>query len=430
MSKLYNGAGVVAMPTERMSFEKPPRSGGDDVSTSSNRSRNSSRSNGRSGSRSRDIVQEVYNKMGVNYVRGQSTSLETLLMNNKGLGEDLKETRGSEAPSVTPRNTIRAHDFGSANSKSETKSPSLSRPSRGRLSQQWPPPGPMEEGETVAKSPALSVSSMKSRFNRMSLPAKSPVNGFPKKSVERREIDTIKSEFGGFEDERDTRSVVSSAKSVKERIGMYRASTGGIRRQSYGSNVNKRPPKINIYDTSSVVDSTNRAADSTIEIDQSSFIGLSKNDYPSNNSVSRLSVGDAWLSAIHRSTIPSSANTVSGNTVSKNISIVEIHHNDLSGDDAGSAASSVSGEDFLSASPKRQVDRGLVKGGKRSNANFEHMVEERVQAQIAILNMKFEAEIRRIENQIDQECKVRIESLEKRNEELMDLLTQNGIIPM
>jgi hypothetical protein len=437
MSKLYNGKGVVAMPSEPMSFERLHR-GGDEISVSSGgsrygqyRIRSRSRSNGRpssgSISRSRDIVQEVYDKMGVNYVRGQHTSLETLITNTKGLGANQRDTRDVEVHPTTPRSILRTHDFGSANGNNKT--PPLPHPSRGRLSQQWPPPGPMDEPTLMTKTNATSDSNIKkSRFDRMSLPSLSPAGASPSPQAEMRDIDDNRKLFAQNDDDRDTTSVVSS-KSVKERINMYRASASGNRSQSHDTNFKKHPDKINLYATPSIAaDGPKPAEDVAIEIDQSSCISVMKNEHPSNNSVSRLSVGDARLSAIHRSTNQSSGNTVSGGTVAKKISVVEIPHGEMQGHDAGSAASSVSGEDFLSASPRRRSHRSIT--GKSNSGYVEKMVEERVLAQVAVLNRKVDAEIRRIENRIDQECKARIEALEKRNQELVDLLARNGIIPM
>ena len=425
MSKPNNGSGIVAISSESRSIDRSQRVG-DEFSVSSNRSggsrysqykgSNRSRSNGGS---ARDIVQEVYDKMGVNYVRGQPTNLDTLLTHNKDLGAG--DNRDEPQPTATRRSISHTHAFGSLNGSSKT--PPIPRPSRGRLSQQWPPPGPKEEPEATS---AVSVSSIKSRFDRKVLPSSSPTGSARSPQVDRRDMDETRAIFNQPDDERDTTSVVSSSKSVKERISMYRASTGaGHRVQLYGSSVKKHPSKINLYDSSA--DAPMLMTNGATEIDQGSFIRAMKTEHSSNNSVSRLSVGDAWLSALHRSTLPSSANTVSGGTVAKKIPVVEFPHGDMDGDDAGSAASSVSGEDFISASPKRR-NRSIA--GRSTSGYIEKIVDERVHAKVAALDRKFESEIRRIDNRIEQECKVGLEALKRRNQELTNLLEQNGIIAM
>ena len=427
MSKPFSGSGVVAILSESRNSERSQRVS-DDFSVLSNRSggsrysqyRGSHRNRGNGGS-ARDIVQEIYDKMGVNYIRGQPTNLETLLTQNNGGGETRKSS--SEPQAAATRSILRSHAYGNANDSSKT--PPIPRPSRGRLSQQWPPPGPIEEPESA--SVVVSVSGMKSRFDRKSLLTSSPVGSATNHQVERRDIDEARAVFNQPDDERDTTSVVSSSKSVKERISMYRASTStGQRPQLYGSNVKKHPSKINLYDSSA--DAPNTTTDGATGIDKGSFIRAMKDEHPSNNSVSRHSVGDVWLSALHRSTAPSSANTVSGGTVAKKIPVVEFPHGgDMDGDDGGSAASSVSGEDFISAFSKR---RGRSITGRSTSGYVEKLVEERVQAQVAALERKMNAEIRRIEKRIEQECKVSIAALQRRNQELTNLLEQNGIMAM
>jgi hypothetical protein len=462
-SKLYNGKGVIAMPSEPISFEGFPRVG-DDVSVSSNRSggsryggyrnRSRSRSNAGSGSisRSRDIVQEVYDKMGVNYVRGQPLGM--LLTNNKESTDNQNDTHKMEAQTTTPRSLTRIQELRSTGGNTNT--PPIPRSSRAGVSQQWPALGPMDEVETVPTSSALPPT--KGRFGRLSLPIPSPAAALRNNQADKRDADDSKVFFAQDADERDTTSIVSSSgnerhgtsksgsgdfarneneydaasvvscsRSVKERIGMYRASTGGSHGGGFGrSSLQKHPPKINLYDSPNNAANFSRSVnDDAIEIDQRSCIGVNRNEYSGDKSVSRLSLGDAWLSAINGSNIPSSGNTVSGGTVTKNISVVEIPHADMQGHDNRSAASSVSGEDFL-VSPRHRSHRSSA--GKISSVFVEKIVEERVQSQVAVLNRKFEAEIRRIENRIEKECKASIRDLEKRNQELADKLAKTGVI--
>jgi len=414
------------MASEPTRFERP-LSYGDDFSVLSNRSSgsrysqyrvpNGSRMNGRVRpvSRSRDIVQEVYDKMGVNYVRGQPTSFESLIGGNNDQTQQ-SGTRETQGRPTTPRSIFRNLDPTSSTDENK-KTPPTPRPSRGRLTQRWPIMSTEEATETKATS--VSVSDMKSLFDRTSTPTPLPTKN---SLIEKRDIDDARAVFTQQDEERDTRSVISSSKSVKERITMYRASTGGQRVQLYGINVKKHPSKINIYDSSA--DAPQKATEGAVEVERDSLVGGMKND---SQSVSRLSVGDAWMSAIHRSTIPSSGNTVSGGTVVKKIPVVEFPHGDGEGDDDCSAASSVSGEDFLSASHKRRA-RSI---SDRVNSEYiEKMVEHQIQVQISVLNRKFENEIRRIENRIDRECKARMEALDKRNQELMGLLKQHGVFEM
>lgn len=382
----------------------------DDTSVSSYHSRLRNRSRGGSVSRSRDIVQDVYDRMGVNYVRGRP-SIEALLQD--------KDTGDSAKPTSTP---------GNLSARNVAQWPPVSTP---RSSENE------EKASTHSRTFSLPPAGPKDRNDRKSMPPVTSRSFSRKHMADQRDEDSKTVDFQAPDDERDAISLVSakSSKSVRDRISIYgssiRASMGGSARanvrHSYGGTSNKRhyPPKVNLYDNPSVgnkgvKDGADASVDASQGVDQTSCIGGTRNRLSAGaNSASQRSVGEAFLSAISKPNNESS----SPRHISRNIVVVEIpNNNDQQGNDNGSAASSVSGDDFLT-SPRQ---RGGKYANKANSTSIEKQIDERVHAQIAALTRKFDADIRRVENRIDQECKARIEELEKRNEELMVLLSKAG----
>lgn len=404
------GHKVVALPPgpfDLMSYQD--RQMGDDASASSYHSRLRSRSRGGSVSRSRDIVQDVYDRMGVNYVRGRP-SIDTGLKDNDQMskGQDVSPRRSKFGINATP---------GSHSDEA----------SKGRISSQWPPATSSPDKSSHSRS--FSVTGPKDRNGRRSMPFASS-RSFSRTLGGDQRDEEVKTDVP--DDERDAISIVSakSSKSVRDRISLFGTSvratnTGGSSRvnvrHSYGGSSNKRshPPKINLYDSlnvgkEGVNDGADIAADPSLGVDQTSCIGGTRNRVSGANSTSHRSIGDRFLSSISKANSPSSS--------PRHMMIVKIPSNDGQGNEVASAASSVSGEDFMTSPTQR--------GGKfvKTNAGqIEKQIEERVNAQISILNRKFDAEIRRIENRIDQECKARIENLEQKNDELAVLLARAGI---
>ncbi len=453
LNNIYHGHKVVAMPSSPFDGLSYLEKKGDDGSISSYHSRYRSRSNGRGASisRSRDIVQDVYDRMGVNYVRGRP-SIDSILDQNRAPG-DTKKGSGQDMQRSIPHMNTRQSEVGTASTKKpgsivvDSTSGHQRSTHRGRLTRQWPPgpPGGVSNdnddngsshsrtSQQSKKNSTIMVTESKERSNRMSMPTAFSSYGLRNVQTDQRDEEGKEIEIHAPDDERDGISVLSfkSNKSlVRDRIGAYATSaksTTGSRanvRHSYSGSSIKRsyPPKVNLYDSIGNNDEgKGERADVSVDgsnvIDQSSCIGGTRNLQSSTNSVSR-SVADAYLTSISK---PSNQGS-SPRAVSKNIAVVEISTNDFHGNDnASEAASSVSGEDFLPSSPTKKCGSkshvGKTIGGDSdfSKASIEKFIEDRVQSQISILTRKFEAEIRRVENRIDQECKVRIEELEKRN---------------
>ena len=152
-----------------------------------------SRSRGGSVSRSRDIVQDVYDRMGVNYVRGRP-SIESFLKDPA-----IEADKSSANKDVS---TLSTGDY-----SSEVKH------TVSRLSNQWPPTnGTAEKGSTHSR--AYSVPGKQLHRSSFHTPARIS-------AVDSR--DEAAKDHGAPEDERDTISVFSakSSKSVKERISIY-----------------------------------------------------------------------------------------------------------------------------------------------------------------------------------------------------------------
>ena len=474
LQNLYHGHKVVAMPNGTLGVtschERQTSQKADDASSiSSYHSRAHSRSSSRGGSisRSRDIVQDVYDRMGVNYVRGRP-SIESFLQDNKGLGDATKPNNEDHGTSFQRKN-LRQSNFGSSvltpgDVANGTSNGGGYRPvPRGRVGAQWPPvsnDGERKESSNSKNEVSAATISSSTFGNpnkggpneRRSMPQTSAMSYLQHLSADHRDEQTRESFIHAPDDEREEMTVVSAKStksSVRERIGLF----GGPRsvsnfgtgptnntRHSYGgSSSTKRsyPPKISIYDSASVSnqglkDETEDFADAGNAVDQSNCIGGNRRDSGA-NSVSRRSVADAFLTAISKSNNDTSVQGPSSpRTITRNISIVEIPSKESQANDAASVAdSSVSGDDFGVGSPKGRFGKSTPTFAKTAtdraiNASTEKQIETRVQSQIAIVTKKFEAEIRRVENRIDQECKARIEALEKKNQELSLLLSQRA----
>jgi hypothetical protein len=417
---------VVAMPTapfDPTSYKERPAS--DDASVSSYHSRLKNRNRG-SVSRSRDIVQDVYDRMGVSYVRGRP-SIETLLQ-DKIPGGSAQKSKAIASPSM------------------EANSGHQRTASRGSVSSQWPPVATPRSNENEEKvSSHRKVPGPKDSNNRRTSMPLSASRSFSRKhTADQRDEEAKTVDFHAPDDERDEISVVSakSSKSVRDRISMYASSVGRASmgasiggssrvkvRHSYGGTTSSKgshPPKVNLYGGASttgnegVKDGAEVSVDPSHTVDQTSCIGGARNRYSGANSASHRSVGDAFLTAINKPHYQSSS--PGSKHISRSIPVVEIPSGEVHFNENGSAASSVSGEDFM-LSPRQRGG----KFAKANAANTEKQIDERVSVQVAILSRKFDAEIRRVENRIDQECKARIEQLERKNEELVVLLSKAGI---
>lgn len=456
---LYSGHKVVAMPTgplgvpshhERFSPHK-----GDDSSVSSYHSRASRRSTGRG---ARDIVQDVYDRMGVNYIRGRP-SIESLLQGSKELGDIVNSTNAKSEPGTGfQRSNTRHSEFGTATSTTmgagtytaDARAGARDRPvSRGRLSTQWPPVGTSvsvdnEESHSRTVMTGKTPTNLSEALPTKPRTTRSYLQNF--KTDDQRD-DGKNSDVLAPDDERDEISIVSAKStmtSVRERVGLFggsasvsRISTGpqGNARHSFGtgaSAVKQRsyPPMVDVYDSVSVSNNKNEievSIDALSTIDQSSCIGGARR-HSSDVSISRRSMADAYLSAVtNKPHIHTDQEISSPRAISRNI---EFTAKDLQVNDAASvAASSVSGEDFTPATPKRSWGKtpsslGKITSESTNSASIEKQIEERVHSQVSMMFRKFEAEIRRVENRIDHECKLRIQELERKNQELSALLAQ------
>lgn len=382
-----------------------------------------SRSGGRApASRSRDIVQDVYDRMGVNYIRGRP-SIDNLLEDNKALGHQDQEAEQSDSRgrsglrpnlAVGARQRSRSHGRRqwppSSNTESEKSTVEVKSTPKNPESHNWYKPSP--NGGYKAERKSMPYGSSKSLLD---------VHGSDK-----RDEDSHTAAIEAPDDERDGLSVVSgksmksvkSTKSVKDRISAYGASLRNSMgsRKTYGHNTNT--PRVANTNEGSVV-SFPSGFDTASRFDQGSCISGGRERVPGHASVSQRSrrsgIADAFLNAVASST-PS---------VTGNISVVEIPKDGFhtANDQISVAASSVSGEDFAPSPRKKKMP--TFRGGNASGV--DRATQDCIESQFAMLNKKFDAEVRRIENRIDQECKARIEALEKKNEELVDLLARRGI---
>lgn len=459
---LYSGHKVVAMPSSAfggMSVRDVVSSQNKDYRDSTPgryRPRSRSRSIGsRTGSRSRDIVQDVYDRMGVNYTRGRP-SIENLLEDNKGLANQDSTARPiqpcdptrstSRGPANYEPYTARGRDD-QAHSNYDRRPRSLSR---GRLNSLWPPTNSessyanVNSNSSTADLVILPTKStdQKARGNYVANQRRSMPQPIRQSYPESREDESRDEGARHHEEEVDARSVdARSTVSVKSRISIYGApARGGAStrsvRHSLPNQFPKRdyPKRIDIYGTEGqgARDGASTIAGSTDASDvfgKKSVTGDSKRRFSSANSVSNRSrksgVANAFLAAL-------SPNKQTGSPrLSKNVPIVEIPADEFHGgiESASLAASSVSGEDF---SPKgfhsKKSHRIPFSVHSRSNGlgndKLEKLVDERVQAQVAVLEKKFESEIRRIERRVEEEYRMRIEELEKKTDKVNSILSK------
>ena len=369
---------VVVMPSSE--FRGTGASQNTDYQYSTPYRRSRSRSIGRkSGSRSHDIVQDVYNRMGVNYTRGHS-SIENLLEDNKGLVS--KSSNQKNARQLSSENPFQAVPKPKSRGRSTTR----------RIERE-------PSTSTKAKSPTDRDSILQTLNHSRSF------NGERNDGhsyFESRD-DDHRQEAARNDEDAEARSVgARSVLSVKDRISAFETSS----RKTSAQNIR-------------------------------SYNGLASDRRrdSSANSVSHRStksgVADAFLVAISQN-----KPAVSSPRSSKGVPIVEIQsrelHNGIGIESASLAASSVSGEDFASknlSSTKlnfraHNIPTLITTTENGYNEKVEKLIEERVQSQVSQIYKHFEAEICRIETRLADEYRSRIEKLEKKTDKLYSVFSK------
>jgi hypothetical protein len=486
-SDLYEGHKVVAMPNSAFGG-KTVRDVVSSVNidyTNSSPTRRRSRSIGRSpASRSRDIVQDVYNRIGVNYIRGRP-SIESLLDDSNivvlppsGNKERARHTsrgrsitRGSEnADSRGRSKQARSITRGSENADSRGRSEQVSDDairsrsmSRGRVALRWPPerstatatnssqPAGIAFNHSASPDrPTLGASpQMKERSNyapqRRSTPQ--PLNS----TFGQRSVPSDKKKRQSYPDTRDEQAEAEATNQEEKRdvvcvkgiISAYgplskSVPSGRSIRRSYNNQFNKRdrPPKVDIYYGNSngsidyqgdrdCIASIARSADASETVGQNSLVSDSRKRYSSANSAShrsvRSAVADAFLAAISPNKTPSSP------AFSKNIPIVEIHSDALNApvDTASLAASSVSGDDF-NLSPRKMTSNSF--GGAFKSAGYRNasgMSGEKLERYIEDrVHAQVAGMTQSIEACFERDYKTRIEELERQTIRLNTMISK------
>ena len=358
------------------------------------------------GSRSRDIVQEVYDRMGVNYVRGQSC-IEF---------DDSKST-------------ISIH----SQTKSVTKSPSRSRANARYL---YAPP---------ASPGRLSSHSLPGENNKDLSQKQHPVvvipndedGSFPSLKNQKRTSTSTFHAIDTRDDQHDTeqKNVVANTNenrddrdgdddgrqspvSVKSRISAFSAFGKSVT-STRSSRFNKKNDSTgsNKYHptTSSQRSLKSGVANSFLEAISTS----SKNQQQSSTAVVPPPRQNSGRTSSTRSLIrPSDASA-------KSVP-VEIHPTGDSNEHGDDDLSAVSGDDFGACSSKKthQPSSVVMYGGSNTNRNVnveltkdmvDRMIEEKLQAQFTQWNESIEKKLRQVEN----ETKSRLDEMEKKLNSLM-----------
>jgi hypothetical protein len=396
--------------------------------------RSRSGSTGRSSALGSHIVQDVYDRMGVNYIRGRP-SIENLLEDDKANNEAITPTpRGRSA--IRRSESYDAKSSTPSRGRKENSNDSDRRrrlPSRGRISTIWPPPD--AAGSTGNHKPSSSASQPSAVDAEILLTSGTSVlkerNSYARRSMPQPSRPDLRQSYTESRDEMkedepspqdDDRDCVSvkSVKSVKDRINAFGASSRPSTaarnvRRSFNSKFTKpqHPKKVDIYanSTASTDDQGGKQDVAEAFVDASDNMGL--NTYV----IGR----EPRFSAANSSSHHRSAN-------SRNAPDVEIPSNQIHvGDEdlASIAASSVSGVDFAESPKKRnRTDDKFSWNDGPPDAHIEKLVEERVQAHIATLTEKFEGEIRQIEHRMEQDYKARIDELENKTDKVNSILSK------
>lgn len=429
-SVLSNNHKVVAMP--HPSTLGDMSGGRDTASTRTGRSRGGrstgrsrsprrirrSNSAGRTVNRSRDLIQDVYDRMGVNYTAGRSS------MSNYGNEEAGHMSNLEPAQGRSIHDIARGRKEAAESAEKETRQRSLSR---GRAAQAWSPMKKSREDQAesttassytpskyIESSGQNTVASSRS-YHRASYggaAATAPRSG-TKKSAPTRSMSATskytpegqasfspymygrqesskpavadesrdeqyssnesssKEEFPKSDLARDRLSAVSDKRfSSSQSVGGGSASLRKIRPSYAGgsspkpSQFKKRelPPKIDIYGKSKPTGAA-KVGDEEKSVATKASIGLEARRFSSANSVSgasvgshntRRSIGDSYLAAISPSA-PSKPKVPKETESQKSLPVVEINPSDEHmGGDNLTLASSVSGDEFEMASSRKQ----------------------------------------------------------------------------
>lgn len=463
LEEAYRGHKVVAFPARGRLSVRDVVSGHNNSSNNNTdaKPRPRSLSAGRTRRTASDLVQDVYNRMGVNYKRGENTLLD-----------DAK----SEAAISEPTKNARGRELEQEGSP-ERRSRSLSR---GRLARNWPPSQivppsrpiytsasstvPAPTGTTTAPASTAPSSSVISKSPRPTIGKMSPrpgqtSNSFGGKASPKRpaELKTSPKAESSFAEEKKEDGPHLTPSSVKDRISIYGGNTKAKKQAravaravdpQYAAKFAMRdhPPKIDIYGEEKK-DETGDKVETTKEVEVTSDTGASKESTGSVRLKPTINLARDFLASVQAKPAiltPKSVDRPSVLTPKKVGSVlslltspaplIEIRAEDeVGGNDAGSVGmSSVSGDEFASTHV-RSVKEATKKlswqernrlatynSGRSSpkptpsNDAIEKMVDERVQAHIAGIEARMESQMRMMMQQLEEKVMTRLDAMEKK----------------
>lgn len=478
---LYEGHKVVAMPNSSFGGKtvRDVVSGRNTERRTDYRNRTPTRR--RSGSlgkspvsRSRDIVQDVYNRIGVDYIRGRP-SIESLLDKESDPPPPILNDELPNGPTSRGRATLSSTD--TRGRSDEGMAVERSRPrslSRGRsVIARWPYDRQAaaaagtnnSQSAGTALDAATPTSSappqMKARGNfrqRMSTPQ--PLNagfgGSSSRSVDMKKRqsyhpdirppdmrDEQSDEAASLMKNRDMRELeeLRDNISVKEMMSSYSGPSenkintpppvpsgrSGVRK-TYNNQFHKRdhPPKVDIYEEAGASTTGSRDGSMTAREQQNKKRFSSSGNSVSARSIRSSHLAESFLAAISPNKQQRPGSPTLGYRTNIPLSGIPSGELNVPVDSASVAASSVSGEDF-ELSPRRRGGSGHVKsysggiakyGGYNGNDKLlEKYVEDRVQVQVT--NMA-----KSIEGRFEQKYKGRIEELERQVDSLSTLVSK------
>lgn len=470
---MYKGHKVVVMPAR-------------DVVSSHNTfngDRPRSLSAGRAQTRSRDIVQEVYDRMGVS--RDASADAFSPTRGRSTAPQPGREQSGADPADKFSQRYMEAAALSSSRGRGadpglneERRSRSLSR---GRaLAGRWPP-APANDSPIQAPVKPWKKEELGSVAAVPLSPNWTGQNSRSESQEDNEDNDSLRRE--------SQEDATTSTPSVKERISAYAGvrtsrsfSTKKPVHYNFGT-PRERPPKIDIYQEARKLVSTSKKGDDN---DKSAVVAPVPSAIPPSPAAAAAADAAAELvyrrssgwtpKSIHKATngksTPKAINGISGGylaaiksppSTSKPVApvpteapLAEISAADGYGDGYSVAASSVSVDDFV-ASPtcnrgeyalakkpswsergKHQVSptaRSANEGTSRQakpaalpSADIDKIVEQRVQARISVIEMRLEEQMQRLEKRMEERMKTKInlidEKIDKMNSMLAMLLSR------
>lgn len=479
------GHKVVAMPTSSLSMSVR-----DAVSSRStfNPDRPRSLSAGRATTRSRDIVQEVYDRMGVSRggpIEDTQANENTYSPERRGCSSAPQRRREPDSSSdkfsqrykaAAALSTPRGRSLELAGTDGERRARSLSR---GRsVAGRWPPAAPLENAPAPAKSRMIEEGTAASTT------PSSPKRNARSYSHSDSQDDSVENHSPQKESlDKDTNSSIPS---VKDRISVFAGPRTTARKFSQNKPANyqtytsvERPKKIDIYaearrqekqvqpqdddiaglapPSSTVPPSpaAAAAADVAAEMVRRNSSALSVKSSTSGRTPRANGIAGTYLGAIKLP--PATITTTPTQTTSAPLS--EISAMEGNGDGYSVAASSVSGDDFGVLSPtarRSEYSPGVGMSKKPSwnernnkthvspttlrsaNGNYkasstakqptmnsseiEKIVEQRVQARVAVVEMRMEEQMQRLEKRLEERMKVRVDVIEEKIDKMNSML--------